>query len=143
MRVHRTLSGLVVASLMGLGPVASATSAHADEARAGESHAVSRTAGDLPRRKVSSRVVEKRNQLILRGEVSPGHARKVVFIQKRDCRQKRCDWYRFATVTSTRRGAYQSPITAPRHGYDYWRARVKGYDGYAASYSRVWRTYTV
>jgi len=34
-------------------------------------------------------------------------------------------------------------VSAPRKGYDYWRAMVRKHDGYRRSYSEVWRTYTV
>lgn len=99
--------------------------------------------GDLPQRTISSKIVEKRNQLVFKGNVSPGHTHSPVFIQKRDCLKKKCDWHKFAKVTTNDNGGFHSRVTAPRRGSDYWRAMVKAHDGYATSYSQVWRTYTV
>ena len=144
MRMNRTTSGLVVAALLGLAPLGMATSAEASEAGVVKRQAVSQAAGDKPKRKVSSKIVEtKRNKLILKGNVSPGHAKAPVYIQKRNCLKKKCDWYQFNKVQTNKKGGYSSRVTAPRRDYDYWRAKVKAHGGYATSYSEAWRTYTI
>lgn len=142
MRMHRTLSGLVGAALIGVAPLSLATTADAAEAEVVELTAVSTAAGDLPKRKVSSKIIEtKRNRLIFKGNVSPGHARKPVFIQKRNCLKRSCDWHKFNKVITNKRGGFSSRVTAPRKGYDYWRAKVRAHGGYGTSYSEAWRTY--
>lgn len=141
MLVRRTLSGLVGAALLGVAPLSLSTPADAAEAELVGRTAVAAT-GELPKRKVSSKIVEtKRNKLIFRGNVSPGHARKPVFIQKRNCLKRSCDWHKFNKVTTNRRGGFSSRVTAPRKGYDYWRAKVRAHGGYGTSYSEAWRTY--
>lgn len=99
-------------------------------------------ASALPKRTVSSKVVEtKDNRLVFKGNVNPGHARKPVFVQKRDCLKKKCDWHKFKKVRTNKKGGFHARITAPRKGYDYFRAKVRKHGGYATSYSEVWRTY--
>ena len=106
--------------------------------------AAAQAAGKLPERTISSKIVEtKDNRLIFKGNVSPGHARKPVFIQKRDCLKPRCDWKMFKKVKTNRKGGFHARVTAPRLAYDYWRAKVRKHGGYRTSYSEVWRTYTV
>lgn len=144
MRMHRTLAGLIVTALLGLAPLGLATSAEAAEAGVVKRQAAIQAAGDRPKREVSSNIVEaKRNRLILRGNVSPGHANAPVFIQKRNCMKPRCNWYQFNKVQTNKKGGYSSRVTAPRKGYDFWRAKVKAHGGYATSYSEAWRTYTI
>lgn len=142
--MHRTLSGLIVTALLGLAPLSMATSANAAEASVVKRQPVTQAAGDRPKREVSSKIVEaKGNKLLLKGNVNPGHAEKPVFIQKRNCLKKSCNWYQFNKVRTNRKGGYSSRVTAPRNGYDYWRAKVKAHGGYATSYSEAWRTYTI
>ena len=144
MKLHRTLSGLMVTALMGLAPLGLATSATASEASVVKRQPVSQAAGDKPKREISAKIVEtKRNKLILKGNVSPGHAQKSVFIQKRNCMKKKCNWYQFNKVQTNKKGGFSSRVTAPRNGYDFWRAKVKAHGGYGTSYSEKWRTYTI
>lgn len=144
MRFKHTLSGLVVTALVGLAPMATAPTATAAEASVVDRAAVSRAAETKPKRTISSKIVEtKRNRLVFKGNVSPGHARKPVFIQKRDCKKPRCDWHLHNKVRTNKKGGFSSRVTAPRKGYDYWRAKVKAHGGYGTSYSDVWRTYTI
>lgn len=144
MRVHRTLSGVIVTALLGLAPLGVATSAEAAEASVVERQAVSQAAGDKPKREVSSKIVEQKgNKLVLKGNVSPGHAQKPVIIQKRNCKKPKCNWYQFNKVRTNEKGGYSSRVTAPRNGYDYWRAKVKAHGGYGTSYSQEYRTYTI
>ena len=98
-------------------------------------------AGEPAERSVSSKVVDKRNQLVLKGNVSPGYAGGTVVVQKKDCRGDRCDWHRYRLVTANDEGGFRSVIDAPRKGYWYWRAKVPASAGYATAYSRVWRTF--
>ena len=143
MPFKHTLSGLVVTALVGLAPMAAASAATAAEASVVERAAVSGAAETRPKRTVSSKIVEKRNRLYFKGNVSPGHARKPVFIQKRDCKKPRCDWHLHNKVRTNKKGGFSSRVSAPRKGYDYWRAKVKAHGGYGTSYSDVWRTYTI
>lgn len=132
MRMHRVLTALIGLALMGLGPVALTSSASAmEEARA------------LPKREISSSVVDKRNKLFLKGNVNPGWAGKPVIIQKKNCKGERCNWFGYTSVKTNEKGGFRARITAPRKGYSYWRAKVKKAGGYGTSYSSVWRTYTV
>ncbi len=97
----------------------------------------------LPDREVSAKVVETpRNQLFLKGRVTPDYADKQVIIQKRNCLKPKCDWFRHATVRTNDTGGFRSKIFAPRRGYDYWRAKVEAQGDYGTSYSRTWRTWT-
>lgn len=145
MRMHRTLSGVIVSALLGLAPLGMAVSAEASEVGVVQRQAVSQAAADdKPTRKVTSDIVEsKRNKQVLKGKVSPDYGMQPVIIQKRNCLRKSCKWHRFAKVETNKKGGYRSGVTAPRQGYDYWRAKVARSDGYAVSYSRVWRTYTI
>jgi len=144
MRIHRTLAGLIVPALLGLAPLGLATSSEASEASVVKRQAAIQAAGARPEREVSSKIVEtQRNKLILKGNVNPGHAEKSVFIQKRNCLKQNCNWYQFNKVQTNKKGGYSSRVTAPRKGYDYWRAKVKAHGGYATSYSEAWRTYTI
>ena len=100
-------------------------------------------AGDepLPERTITSKVTDTKNQLTLRGNVSPGHAGGEVVVQRQKCGDDACDWRRWAVVIANDSGGFRSRIDAPREGSWYWRAKVAGYDGYATSYSQVWRTF--
>ena len=136
--------GMLSALRTGLALVVSGALLVAPLALAGPSGAVAQAAGKLPKRTVSSTIVETEdNRLIFRGNVSPGHARKPVLIQKRGCLKPRCDWHLFKKVRTKRKGGFHARVTAPRKGYDYWRAKVRRHDGYRTSYSEVWRTYVV
>lgn len=95
----------------------------------------------LPKRTVSSQVVKVKGKLIFKGKVSPEHAGKAVFIQKKDCR--RCEWRGFEKVTTSDESRFRVRIYAPRKGAWYWRAKVRAYGGYATSYSGVWKTYVI
>jgi hypothetical protein len=145
MRMHRTLSGLIVTALLGAAPLGIATSADASESVAVQRQAVSQAAaGDKPKHKVTSNVIEpKRNKLILKGKVSPNYGKKPVLIQKKNCDRKSCKWHKFAKVKTNRKGQFRSRITAPRNGRDYWRAKVAPSRRYAVSYSAVYYTYTL
>ncbi len=144
MRMHRTLSGLIVTALVGLAPLTLASSAEAAEASVVKRQPVSQAAAAKPKREVSSKIVEtKRNKLLLKGNVSPGHTKAPVYIQKRNCMKKKCNWYQFNKVQTNKKGGFSSRVTAPRNGYDYWRAKVKAHGGYGTSYSEAWRTYTI
>jgi hypothetical protein len=127
MSLHRTLAGSVVTALLALGPVAVTAPAGAA----------------LPDREISAKVVEKRNKLIFKGKVKPDYANKKVIIQKRNCLKKKCKWHQHDTVKTNKKGGFNSRITAPRKGYDYWRAKVNKQGDYGTSYSEVWRTYTI
>ena len=140
--MNRALSGLVVTALVGLAPMATASAAEAAEASVVQRAAVSQAAETKPKRTVSSKIVQtERNTLVFKGNVSPGHARKPVFIQKRNCWKKKCAWYLHKKVKTNKKGGFSSPVTAPRKGSDYWRAKVRAHGGYGTSYSRAWRTY--
>ena len=144
MRFKHALSGLVVTTLVGLAPLATAATAGAAEASVVQRAAVSQAAETKPKRTISSKIVEtKRNTLVFKGNVSPGHAQKPVFIQKRNCKKPKCNWYLHKKVRTNKKGGFSSQVTAPRKGYDFWRAKVKAHGGYGTSYSDVWRTYTI
>ena len=99
-------------------------------------------AGDtwpLPERTVSSRVTDVKNRLTLRGDVDPGHEERLVTIQKRGC--KSCSWFTYRKVRADGEGRFRVRIDAPRKGSWFWRAAVREYGGYAASYSTTWRTW--
>ena len=139
------LTGLIAIALLGVVPVALAGS----PASAGTATAVHHPAGSaeasaaraLPRREITSKVVRvKGDKLRFKGNVSPGHVFKSVFIMKRDC-IRRCEWHVFNKVKTDRDGRFRSPITAPKHGSDYFRAMVKKHGGYARSFSDIWRTF--
>lgn len=99
--------------------------------------------GDLPPRTVDTKVVlNDKNQLVMRGDVTPGHAHRWVFVQKKNCRKSSCPWHAWSRVETNGHGKFRARIAAPRSGSDYFRARVPQHDGYATSYSRVWRTWT-
>jgi hypothetical protein len=100
-------------------------------------------AGELPTRTVETTVVlNAKNQLVMRGDVTPGLAGLVVVVQRKDCRKSTCAWRAWERLEATSQGRFRSRIEAPRHGSDYYRARVPQHHGYATSYSRVWRTWT-
>lgn len=126
MPMRRTLAGLVLV-VTALGPLL-----------------VSAPAGAaLPDRQISSKVIEtKRNQLFLKGRVTPDYAEKQVIIQKRNCLKPKCDWFRHATVQTNETGGFRSKIYAPRRGSDFWRAKVEAQGDYGTSYSQTWRTWT-
>jgi hypothetical protein len=99
-------------------------------------------AGDtepLPERTITSRVTDVKNRLVLRGDVDPGHEERIVVIQKRGC--KSCSWFVFRKVRADDEGRFRVRIDAPRKGSWFWRAAVREYGGYAASYSTTWRTW--
>ena len=99
--------------------------------------------GALPKREITSEVITNQdNQLVLKGNVSPGHAERKVFVQKRNCLKPKCDWHHYNTVVTNEFGVFRSRIGAPRKGSDYYRAKVVKYGGYGTSYSQVWRTWT-
>jgi hypothetical protein len=142
--MRKILTGLIAITLLGVVPVALAGS----PASAGTAAAVN-TAGSaeasasraLPRREITSKVVRvKGNKLRFKGNVSPGHVFKTVFIMKRDC-IRRCQWHVFNKVKTDRDGRFRSPVTAPKRGSDYFRAMVRKHGGYARSYSDIWRTF--
>lgn len=144
MRMHRALSGLIVTALLGLAPLGLASSAEASEAGVVKRQAVSQAAGDLPKRKVTAKIIEpRRNKLVLKGMVGGDYGNKPVLIQKRNCLRASCKWHQHAKVRTNKRGQYRSGVTAPRNGYDYWRAKVAKSGGYGVSYSKVWRTYSL
>jgi hypothetical protein len=95
----------------------------------------------LPKRTVTSEVVKVNGKLFFKGKVSPEHAQKAVFIQKKDCRG--CAWHGFTKVTTSDASRYRARIYAPRRGAWFWRAKVLAYGGYAESYSGVWKTYVI
>jgi hypothetical protein len=99
-------------------------------------------AGDtepLPERTITSQVTDVKNRLVLRGDVDPGHEERIVVIQKRGC--KSCSWFVFRKVRADDEGRFRVRIDAPRKGSWFWRAAVREYGGYAASYSTTWRTW--
>lgn len=95
----------------------------------------------LPKRLVTSEVVKVSGKLILKGKVSPEHAAKAVFIQRKKCR--RCEWHGFDKVITDDASRYRARIYAPRTGAWFWRAKVRAYGGYATSYSGVWKAYVI
>lgn len=143
MRMHRTLAALVGLALLGSTPIALAGSASAAEAdRVSSSSAT--TARALPKREVKSKVVEpRRNKLVFKGNVNPGHENRGVYIQKKNCKGDKCSWYKFKKVQTDGEGRFKARIEAPRNGSWFWRAKVKKHGGYGTSYSDVWRTYTI
>lgn len=145
MRMHRTLSGLIVTALLGVAPLGLAASADASEAVAVQRQASSQaTVGDKPKHRVTSNVIEpRRNKLVFKGKVSPNYAKKPVLIQKKNCNRASCKWHKFAKVKTNRKGQFRQRITAPRTGRDYWRAKVAPSRTYAVSYSAVYYTYTL
>jgi hypothetical protein len=143
--MRRILTGLIAVTLLGVAPVSlAAGSASAGTPSAAQATSASRStsARALPRREITSKVLRVRgNNLRFKGNVSPGHVNKSVFIMKRDC-IRRCQWHVFNKVKTDRDGRFRSPISAPRRGSDYFRAMVKKHGGYARSYSDIWRTFT-
>jgi hypothetical protein len=99
-------------------------------------------AGVLPARTVETKVVlDGHNQLVMRGDVTPGAAGLTVVVQRKACRTS-CAWTVWERLEARAQGRFRSGIEAPRHGSDYYRARVPQHHGYATSYSRTWRTWT-
>ena len=132
MRITRILSGTVAAVLLALTPLATAGTAQAGQAERAQ-----------PKRTIASTIEDTGATLVFRGNVSPGHANKRVFIQKKNCKGERCDWHRFATVRTNDKGGFHRQVPAPKDGYWYWRAKVKAHGGYGTSYSDVWRTFVI
>lgn len=132
MRISRILSGTVTVVLLALTPLAAAGAAQAAQAERA-----------LPKRTIGSTIEDTGNKLVFRGNVSPGHANKRVFIQKKNCKGERCDWHRFDVVRTNDKGGFHRRVPAPRDGYWYWRAKVKAHGGYGTSYSDVWRTFVI
>lgn len=93
----------------------------------------------LPTRTVTSTVVTVHGHLVFRGKVSPGHADKIVLMQKRTCRS--CAWKLYARVRTNDASRYRVRIQAPRHGAWFWRAKVRAYGRYGTSYSGIWKTF--
>lgn len=131
MRADRVLTGLVGLALL------------TPAMHGGAATAADRADRALPKREISSRIQDSDNRLVFRGNVSPGHAGKPVFIQKKKCKAERCAWRKFVKVTTNDTGGFRARVTAPRDGYWYWRAKVRKHDGYATSYSDVWRTFVI
>jgi len=142
--MRRILTGLITVAMLGVAPVslvAGSASAGTPSAVSASTASGSTSARALPRREITSKVVRVRgNHLRFKGNVSPGHVGKTVFIMKREC-IRRCQWHVFNKVKTDRDGRFRSPITAPRRGSDYFRAMVKKHGGYAKSYSDIWRTF--
>lgn len=90
-----------------------------------------------------SKVVKQRGKLIFKVDVNPGHARKYVTVQKRNCWAKRCKWKNIRKVRTDANGRARTRITAPRRGSWYWRWVVPGSGPYPKVYSKVWRTYRI
>jgi hypothetical protein len=100
-------------------------------------------AGALPTRTVDTEVaLNARNQLVMRGDITPGAAGLTVVVQRKKCRGATCPWRAWERLEARAQGRFRSLIEAPRHGSDFYRARVPQHNGYATSYSRVWRTWT-
>jgi hypothetical protein len=109
---------------------------------AGPAVAAPAPAGALPTRTVETTVVlNGHNQLVMRGDVTPGAAGLTVIVQRKACRTS-CAWQVWERLEARAQGRFRSRIEAPRHGSDYYRARVPQHHGYATSYSRTWRTWT-
>jgi len=142
MKAQRILVGLIGTALLGIVPA----SVVAGEAAAQTVTAHTVTAGHtsgraVKHRKVTSHVIRVRgNNLVFKGKVSPRFKHKFVYIQKRNC-VRGCHWRVWNKVVTDRFGHYRSPVSAPRHGSDYWRAKVNKQGGFAASYSAIWRTF--
>lgn len=95
-------------------------------------------AAELPTRDLHDTIVRTGGKLIFKGRVDPGHG--PVVIQKKRCRT--CAWRRYDVVRTTGDAHYwRVRIYAPRHGHWFWRGYVEAYDGYARSWTGVWRTY--
>ena len=93
----------------------------------------------LPKRTVTSAVTTTHHRLVLKGKVSPGHAKRAVFVQKKTCRS--CDWKQVDKVRTSDTSRYRVRIYAPATGAWFWRVKVRAYGGYGTSYSKVWKTY--
>lgn len=132
----RLLSALAGVVLLVASP---ALAAPADAAPA--SSVAARSAEPLPKRTVTSTVVKRQGKLIMKGTITPEHANRAVYIQRKKC--LKCEWRLFEKVTSSDKSAYRVRIYAPKKGAWYFRAKVRAHDGYGTSYSGVWKTYVV
>jgi len=147
MRLNRIITGLIACALLGLAPIALGSSAQAAGEGAGASVAGPTSGSDTghrarPARNVTSKVVKKKGELYLKGNVDPGYSNSRVIIQKKNCRGG-CAWHAFKTAPTDRDGRFRGRITAPRHGSDFWRVKVKKRGNYRTSYSAVWRTFRI
>ncbi len=147
MRMNRYVTSLIALALLGLAPIALGSPAQAAGEDAGTT-VVGLTSGSdtgdraLPARDVKSKVVKRKGNLYLKGNVNPGYSKSRVMIQKKNCRGG-CAWRKFNMVRTDREGRYRGRITAPRHGSDFWRVKVQKRGNYRTSYSAVWRTFRI
>ena len=91
-------------------------------------------------RVVHSDVLRVDGRMVFTMDVSPGHAQRLVAVQKRAC-ARTCPWRTWRWVRTDAAGRARHRITAPRTGSDYWRWMVPPSDGYPRSWSGVWRTF--
>jgi hypothetical protein len=146
MKPYRILIGLIASTLLGIVPLSAVTAPTSARPTAPAAQAASVSdeghhARQLPKRHVSSTIVRKgRHHLVMKGRISPDFGHKRAYVMKKKC-IKHCPWVVFRKARTDGSGRYRSPVTAPRHGADYWQVMVKKQGGYARSYSSVWKTF--
>jgi hypothetical protein len=150
MRMRHTLTtliatiGLLMAGLAApllLSPAGASTPV-TGAAPVAESQAGHHSSRAKPKRDLHDAIIKKRGKLYFKGRVDPGHG--PVFILKKACASKKCGWKKFDKVkTHGPHEKWKVRIFAPRHGNWYWRGYVKGYGGYAKSWTGKWKTYTI
>jgi hypothetical protein len=133
MRMDRFVAGLLTATLLGLAPLTTGVARAAGPA----------AAPALPEREITVKIVEGRfNRLFLTGRVTPDFAEKLVSVQKKSCRTKKCGWSTWKKVRTNQRGRFRVKVPAPRDGRWFWRAETPATEHYARTRSEVWYTYT-
>jgi hypothetical protein len=97
--------------------------------------------GDKPARHLHDSIVTRHGNLYFKGRVDPGHG--PVIVQKKQCLSTKCPWRFFKKVkTHGPQERWQARVYAPKHGNWFWRGYVKGYGGYARSWTHSYKTYT-
>lgn len=133
-RLVGVVTALLLALSLGAGSAANAKPA-------ASSSGLSSAAGKaLPKRNLNDNLVQRNGKLFMKGKVDPSYKRRIIVVQRKDC--KSCGWHRVAKVrtSSTSRFSYQ--MGAPRKGAWFYRAFAKRYNGYGKSWSNyIYRTY--
>lgn len=142
MRFSRLIIALLATALMGFATLGGASSASANDSDArvesrGAAPDVSKRA--LPARDMNGRITEpgNRNVFYFKGNVNPGHTRKIVKIQYKNCWS--CSWRLEGKDRTDGAGRYKERIYGKRtSGKRWFRAVAYGHSGYRKSYSNIW-----
>lgn len=95
-------------------------------------------AAPTKKRKISTKVTQKGQQLFLGGHVGPGnkYRKRMVIIQKKEC--PKCKWKRVNAKRTNAKSNYRVKIHVKHDGKkDFFRVKTKRGGAFKASFSRV------